>query len=129
MSNLNKDILYILFEELQSDSKTLFSCLLVNKLWCETAIPILWRDPWCYEDKIDYQEKYYLYHIITSCLSNDIKSSLISRGIHLFPISYQLLSFDYLSFCRSINTKVIKDIISLGSTSTYYQFLFLTAFL
>src|SRR3989337_3179795 len=120
MSTLNEDILFLLFEELQNDSKSLFSCLLVNRLWCETVIPILWRNPWCYEDDINYQKKSSLYHIITFSLPNDVKEFLINKGI---PISHQSLLFDYLSFCKSINTKVIKDIISLGSFSAHNQFL------
>src|SRR5687768_18320400 len=123
MSKLNKDILFLIFEELQNDAKSLFSCLLVNRLWCETVIPILWRNPWCYEDNINYQKKSSLYHIITFSLPNDIKEFLTSQGIQLFPISFQSLSFDYLSFCRSINMKVIKKIVSLGSSSTYNKFL------
>src|SRR6266542_4441408 len=120
MSKLDKDILFLLFEELQDDSKSLFSCLLVNRLWCETVIPILWKDPWCYEDVINYQEKRSLYYIITFSLSDDIKEFLKSQGIR---ISYQSPLFDYLSFCRSINMNVIKNIISIGSSSTYNQFL------
>ena len=123
MSKLNKDILFLLFEELQNDSRSLFSCLLVDRLWCETAIPILWRDPWCYEDNINYQKKSSLYHIVTSYLPNDIKEFLTSQGIQLCPISYQSPLFNYLSFCRSINMNVIKSIISIGSSSTYNQFL------
>src|SRR5687768_13674966 len=120
MSKLNKDILFLIFEELQNDSKSLFSCLLVNRLWCETVIPILWRDPWCYEDDINYQKKSSLYHIITFSLPNDVKEFLTNKGI---PISHQSLLFDYLSFCRSINIKVIGNIISLDSSSIYVQFL------
>src|SRR5436190_1865913 len=48
MSKLNKDILFLIFEELQDDSKSLFSCLMVNRLWCETVIPVLWRNHWNY---------------------------------------------------------------------------------
>ena len=44
----------LLFEEFQSDSKSLFSSLLVNRLWCETVIPIY---------DINYQKKSALYHI------------------------------------------------------------------
>src|SRR6266542_1677073 len=120
MSKLDKDILFLLFEELQDDSKSLFSCLLVNRLWCETVIPILWKDPWCYEDVINYQEKRSLYYIITFSLSDDIKEFLKSQGIQ---ISHQSPLFDYLSFCKSINVNVIKNIISIGSSSTYNQFL------
>jgi len=55
MSKLNKDVLYIIFEELYFDinhksltktKKSLHSCLLINKLWCEIAVLILWRNPW-----------------------------------------------------------------------------------
>jgi len=51
MSNLNKDVLYLMFEELQNDEKTLYSCLLVSKTWCEVIIPILWKNPWKYDKK------------------------------------------------------------------------------
>ena len=120
MSKLNKDIFFLLFEELQNDSKTLFSCLLVNRLWCETVIPILWRNPWCFEDIINYQNKSSLFYIITFSLPDDIKEFLKSQGI---LISYQSPLFDYLSFCRSINMNVIKNIISIGSSLTHNQFL------
>ncbi|PKC03832.1 hypothetical protein RhiirA5_423153 [Rhizophagus irregularis] len=51
MSKFNKDILFLIFEKLQNNSKNskfLFSCLMVNRIWCETMIPILWKNPWCY---------------------------------------------------------------------------------
>src|SRR5688572_15337884 len=122
MSKLNENILFLLFEELQNDAKSLFSCLLVNRLWCETAIPILWRDPWRYEEKINYQRKGSLYHIIAFSLPHDVKESLAKRSIRLSPMLRQPPLFDYLSFCRSINMKVIKKVISLGASSAYHQF-------
>src|SRR6266542_2256559 len=80
MSKLNKDILFLLFEELQNDLKSLFSCLLVNRIWCETVIPILWRDPWCYN--INYSNKSYLFTIIiSSYLFDDTKEFLTRQGI------------------------------------------------
>src|SRR2546429_452678 len=108
MSRLNKDILFLIFEELQDDSKSLFSCLMVNKIWCETAIPILWRNPWRYD--INYSNKSYLFAIFTSYLSNTSKEFLTSEGVQLLSISYQSLLFDYLSFCRSINAKIMNRI-------------------
>src|SRR5271168_1216743 len=98
MSKLNKDILFLLFEELQNNSKYLFSCLMVNRLWCETVIPILWRDPWRYD--INYSNKNYLFATIAFHLSDDSKEFLTRQGIKLPPISSQPLLFDYLSFCR-----------------------------
>src|SRR3954454_800898 len=122
MSKLNKDILFLIFEELQDDSKSLFSCLMVNRIWCETAVPVLWRNPWHYG--IDYSNQSYLLAIFISCLPNNVKEFLKSEGIQLPPISYQPLLFDYLSFCRNINANIINDIISTGASSGYEQFLF-----
>src|SRR5437016_5601860 len=121
MSKLNKDTLFLIFEELQDDSKSLFSCLMVNRLWCETVIPILWRNPWNYT--INYNNKHSLYYIITFYLPNDIKEFLTGQGIQLPSILHQSLLFDYLSFCRSINVKTINSVISIGSTLAYNQFL------
>src|SRR3984885_15699191 len=112
MSKLNKDILFLIFEELQDDSDTLFSCLMVNRLWCETVIPVLWRNPWRYDIK-DYN-KSSLYYIITFYLTDDIKEFLTGQGIQLPPISHESLLFDYLSLCRSINMNVINGIITFG---------------
>src|ERR1044072_6887655 len=123
MSKLNKDILFLLFEEFQDDSQSLFSFLMVDRLWCETVIPILWRNPWKYNN-INYHHKSSLYYIITSYLSDNVKEFLTGLGIQLPPISPQSLLFDYLSLCRSVNMKVINDIIAVGSPSTYNQFLF-----
>jgi hypothetical protein len=118
MSKLTRDILFMLFEGLEDDSKFLFSCLMVNRIWCETTIPILWKNPWRYA--INYRKKNSLYSIITSCLSDDIKEFLTKKGIQ---ISGQSLAFDYLTFCKSINIKIIDDIISIGSPSKYNRFL------
>src|SRR6266542_1631229 len=114
MPELNKDILFLIFEELQDDSKSLFSCLMVNRLWCETVIPILWRNLWRYT--ISYDDKVSLYYIITFFLSDDIKEFLTKQH----P---QSILFDYLSFCRSINVDILNTIISIGSSSLYNQFL------
>ncbi|RIA98966.1 hypothetical protein C1645_588243 [Glomus cerebriforme] len=122
MAKLNEDILFLLFEELQDDPKSLFSCLMVNKFWCETTIPILWRNPWNYENNINYKNKSSLYHIIINSLSNDKKEFLKSQEVQLPPISRHPILFDYLSFCKGINVNVINDIIPIG-TSTYNRFL------
>ena len=106
MFKFNKDTLFLIFEEFQNDSKSLFSCSMVNKLWCETVIPILWRNPWRYD--IDYNNKSYLFTIIASYLSDDIRKFLTKQEIQLPSISSQSLLFDYLSLCRSININIIK---------------------
>ncbi|RGB43868.1 hypothetical protein C1646_679807 [Rhizophagus diaphanus] len=115
MSKLNKDILFLIFNELQNDSRDLFSCLMVNKYWCETVIPILWKNPWRFN--IDYH-KSSLYSIVVSYLPDNMKGFLAKEGIH---ISDKSLAIDYLSFCKSINMNVIDDIISTESSPGYYR--------
>ena len=112
MSKLNKDILFLIFEELQEDSNSLFSCLMVDRLWCETVIPILWRNPWNYS--IAYC-KVSLYHIITFYLPDNIKEFLTEKP----P---QSILFDYLSFCKSINVDALNIIISTRTSDLYEQF-------
>jgi hypothetical protein len=121
MSELNKDVLFLILEELQDDSKSLFSCLMINKLWCETVVPILWRNPWCYN--INYSNKKYLFATLSFYLSDDIKEFLIRQGIQLHSVLSKSLLFDYISFCKSINIKVMNIIISIGSSLSYNQFL------
>src|SRR5438105_1207395 len=44
MARLPADCLNEIFENLKEDKITLHSCLLVNRLWCEVSVRILWRD-------------------------------------------------------------------------------------
>ncbi|EXX60493.1 uncharacterized protein OCT59_010111 [Rhizophagus irregularis] len=120
MPKLNKDILFLIFEELQEDSKSLFSCLMTNRFWCEIAIPILWKNPWRYN--IDYYNKNSLYSVITFYLPDDIKDFLTREEI-LLPILRHPLLFDYLSFCRSFDADILNAIISIRSLDLYNQFI------
>ncbi|CAB4460650.1 unnamed protein product [Rhizophagus irregularis] len=101
----------------------MYEYIIVNRLWCETAIPILWKNPWRYN--INYRSKNFLFNIITLSFSDDIKDFLSRQGIKLSPVSlsYRPFLFDYLSFCRSMNVNVINEIISIGSCLAYNQFL------
>src|SRR5256885_11334000 len=76
MTKLNADCLNIIFGELKGDKNSLLSCLLVNKEWCNIAVPILWKthswdgDSW-YDSRYDYcgngpERK--LFNTILSCL-------------------------------------------------------------
>ncbi|CAB4426091.1 unnamed protein product [Rhizophagus irregularis] len=122
MFKLSKDILFLIFEELQDDSKSLFSCLMVNRFWCETAVQVLWRDPWSYSG-INYRNKSYLFVIITSYFFNNIKKFITEESIQSSTALVKSTLFDYLSFCRSISVNTINSIIFIGSTLAYNQFI------
>ena len=106
MSNLNRDILYLIFEELQNDKKTFFSCIFVNKTWCETAIPILWRNPWKF-----LENKMSLFNVLISHFSDETRKKLSEYEL-LKEIPYQKLSFYYINFCRHLNLIEIQRIIN-----------------
>ncbi|PKC58524.1 hypothetical protein RhiirA1_470836 [Rhizophagus irregularis] len=84
---------------------------MVNRLWCETVVPVLWRNPWSYSS-INYSNRSCLFSIIIYYLFDDIKEL---QGIKSFLSMHPLL-FDYLSFCRSINVCTINEIICTGTS-------------
>jgi hypothetical protein len=104
MPKLDRDVLYLIFEELQDDKRALHSCLLINKTWCETIIPVLWRNPWRYN--LNTEKEKLLSNVIISHLSNQSKKSL------KIQIKYQKPLFNYISFCKHLNLSNIQKIIN-----------------
>jgi hypothetical protein len=96
MANFNKDIILLILNELQLDKNSLYSCLLINKFWCETTIPILWKNPWkdLPREKEKSQSK-----VIVSHLSNEVRENLKRKHDIILPEAMKL-SFNYISFCR-----------------------------
>jgi hypothetical protein len=110
MSKLNEDVLNLIFKIFHSDNKTLYSCLLVNKSWCETVIPILWKDPW--KNLIGEKEELLL-KVIISHLSDESRNKLNSQGIDFLTNSNIIKPlFNYISFCKHFNLNVIERIIN-----------------
>src|SRR5438034_1798788 len=81
----------------RNDFSTLHSCILVNRLWCRLAIPLLWEDPFSIPIKNfnfieiylhnsnddDFKTKYKTYY------NNDLPSNTL---------------FNYPSFIKYLNT-------------------------
>src|SRR5581483_2040430 len=78
MTKLNVDCLNIIFDELQRDVKSLYSCLLVNKEWCYVAVPILWKKySWCvWDDENRSESKKKIFNTILSSLPSSSKQLL-----------------------------------------------------
>ncbi|PKC01687.1 hypothetical protein RhiirA5_426302 [Rhizophagus irregularis] len=106
MSNLNSDVLYLIFEEIQDDKNTLYSCLLVNKPWCETTVPILWKNPW---KNLKEKNEKLLSKVIISHLSNVSRNKI--REYKLLTNFYKKLSFNYIRYCRHLNLDIVQRII------------------
>ena len=95
------------------DFPTLHSCILVNKLWCRLAIPILWEDPLAIDTK-----NYNFFEIYLHNLNEDDKAKLNEYGIniHLFPSN---TLFNYPSFINHLNTwKLVRHITKWATIRT-----------
>ena len=99
MSTLPVDCLNDIFEYLEEDEVTLRSCLLVNRLWCETAVSILWRNIRNYSTLI-------------ACLPNESKEILSKNGIIVSTATSKLPMFNYFSFCKVLLVDQVIDEIS-----------------
>src|ERR1044071_4499587 len=97
MSKLDKDVLFLIIEELADDGKSLHSCLLVNRTWCEATIPSLWRNPlkFCIKKEI-------LFDVIYLHLSEDSREKIRSyigdeSSKEILNTTYRQTLFNYIS--------------------------------
>jgi len=80
---LNADVLEIIFKYLSI--RDLFSVLLVNRLWCQEAIPIYWKAPFSYTAK-------------RSIAASKTYELFLEQGNRDLPTLY-----DYPSFLKELN--------------------------
>ena len=101
MSQLITDCLNDIFEYLEDDGATLLSCLLVNRLWCEIAVRILWRNG----------RKYNATTFITliACLPNESKKILRNNEINIPTSTSKPPMFNYAAFCKSLSAYSLSD--------------------
>src|SRR3954464_7057123 len=109
---LNRDVLYLISKNLQNDSILLYSCLLVNRIWCEVIVPILWKIPG--KIPLTKKAKSILFNVILSHLSEDSRDILKKQGIDdLFTEAYRPPSFNYINFWRHLDLQLLEDMINL----------------
>ena len=95
MSQLPVDCLNEIFEYLENKNLTLRSCLLVNHLWCEIAVRILWRNV------LNYCSSNF--RTLIACLPNESKEILCMNGIIISAPTSKPLMFNYASFCKVLS--------------------------
>ncbi|PKK63851.1 hypothetical protein RhiirC2_854749 [Rhizophagus irregularis] len=87
-----------IIEYFHDDFKTLHSCILVNRLWCRLAIPLLWKDPFSI-----LTENYNFIEIYLHYLKDDDKKKLNEYIIRNDLFSSNTL-FNYPSFIQHLDT-------------------------
>jgi hypothetical protein len=103
MSQLLADCLNEIFEYLEKDNVTLYSCLLVNHLWCKVSVRILWRSDWNYNART--------YITLFACLSNESKDILHKNGITIKTSTSKLPMFNYPAFCKVLSINNAENMI------------------
>ncbi|CAG8483410.1 8315_t:CDS:2 [Scutellospora calospora] len=106
-ARLPADCLYDIFNLLKDDIKSLHSCILVNRLWCETAVPYLWSHPF----KRSTPPAPSLINVLVACLSDDEKSVLVQNGIKLSTQLKKPPTFDYASFIPHLSLESLYSIV------------------
>ncbi|CAG8506987.1 16535_t:CDS:2 [Rhizophagus irregularis] len=84
------DCLLEILEKLTNDTKSLYSCLLVNRIWCQTAIPILWKKPLHDDFSFKFNQNQW------NSLSRDEKKPM----------------FNYIEFIQYISTESVHKLIT-----------------
>jgi hypothetical protein len=94
------------------DYKALYSCILVNRLWCRLAIPLLWEDPFSFPNST---KNYHFIEVYLYNLNDGDKLKLNEYGINsnLFPSN---TLFNYPNFIKYISThNISRSIIHWGT--------------
>jgi hypothetical protein len=106
------EIMSEIIQYFQNDFSTLHSCILVNRLWCRLAIPLLWEDPF----SLRYPKNYRYIEVFLHNLNDDDKTQLNELGISNDLFSSNIL-FNYSSFIKHLNTREISDSIEKWITT------------
>src|SRR6266542_2653090 len=106
---LPADCLNEIFEYLEKDKVALHSCLLVNRLWCEVSVRILWRNIWIV-NPLSYNRlkiETSIINTLIASLPNESKKNLHKKGILNSAQIPNTSLFDYASFCRVLSINEI----------------------
>jgi hypothetical protein len=92
------ELTYYILKYFQNDFSTLHSCILVNRLWCRLAIPLLWENPFSIPTK-----NYDFINIYLHNLNGDLRTKLNEYKINdnLLPSNTM---FNYPMFLKYLNT-------------------------
>ncbi|GBB89058.1 hypothetical protein RclHR1_15700005 [Rhizophagus clarus] len=100
------ELLSEIIQYFQNDFSTLHSCILVNRLWCRLAIPLLWENPFSIINY--YPTENYRFRFIETYLVNLNDNDKTELNEHAYEV--KLLSntlFNYPSFIKHLDTRII----------------------
>ncbi|CAG8485678.1 10261_t:CDS:1 [Funneliformis mosseae] len=111
-SRLSVDCLDEIFEYLENEKATLYSCLLVNRLWHKSSVRILWRNIWSvpisYPNRRRWVSSSKILRTLIDCLPHESKVLLSEKGIYS---TSKLPLVNYVSFCKVLSIHEVDQII------------------
>src|SRR5215475_12120799 len=91
------ELIYDIIKYFKNDFSTLHSCILVNRLWCRSAIPLLWEDPFSNPTKNYNFIEIYLRNLNDDDFNAKLLNEYNIDKNHLFPSN---TLFNYSSFIK-----------------------------
>ncbi|CAG8648781.1 3469_t:CDS:1 [Scutellospora calospora] len=101
--HLIPDCVREIISHLHSNHKALFSCALVNRLWCRSAIPLLWCDIFN-GNYLSPDKGTKIISIYMSCLTEIQRKTLINHNLNLQE-NFKPALFDYPKYLRFLNCR------------------------
>src|SRR5205814_923789 len=111
---LPTDCLIKIFEILEDNKTTLYSCLLVNRHWCKISVVILWRNVWNFEYFVSTSYERVALAILSTlvaCLPNESKELLNENEICIPTPTSRPPLFNYATFCKVLSIYKINEMI------------------
>ncbi|CAG8450116.1 3386_t:CDS:2 [Diversispora eburnea] len=107
------DTLAIILDFLSTSKTTLYSCLLVNRLWCRLVIPHLWSDPFSlsicdYASSSIEKNSMLIIETYINCLNKDEKQRFVEEGIIInYNNNEKKPLFDYPRYLKYFDSNLI----------------------
>src|SRR5437763_233120 len=111
---LPADCLNEIFENLEEDKITLHSCLLVNHLWCEVSVRILWKNIWSFKyisNNCQLKVASAILSTLIACLPNESKELLNKNEIFISTPTSKPPLFNYAAFCKVLSISDVSQMI------------------
>jgi hypothetical protein len=84
------ELTYEVIKYFRNDFSALHSCILVNRLWCRLAIPLLWENPFSIPTKNYNFIEIYLHYLNDDLKTKINKYKIYDNLIPTFKYTFQL---------------------------------------
>ncbi|RGB21536.1 hypothetical protein C1646_777765 [Rhizophagus diaphanus] len=107
------ELTYEIIKYFQNDYSTLHSCILVNRLWCRLAIPLLWENP--------FSIRIRNYDFIEIYLYNNLNNDFITKLNEYKTINNSLLSTNTLFNYPNVSEEYFKRLVQMSLIKIFIE--------